>query len=130
MEINIDPAKVRLSTAFGTIGYMDESQEKALKDGRARYPKVLETSSTSLNVKGYHPPLVEQYKRMEVVAMLTLYTPGEVAELLSVKESTVKSWLRSGLMPGIKIGKFWRVAQEDLEQYIQESKEAELVQSS
>jgi excisionase family DNA binding protein len=130
METLIDLTGVRMPTAYGNIACTDESQARAFEDGRARYLKVLETLFTSPNVEGQHPPFVEQYKQTEVVAMVTLYTPGEVAELLSVKESTVKSWLRSGVIPGIRIGKFWRVAQEDLEQYIHESKEAELAQSS
>lgn len=32
-----------------------------------------------------------------------LYTTGEVAEYLKVEESTVRSWLRSGKIAGIKL---------------------------
>lgn len=60
--------------------------------------------------------------------MMKLYTPEEVGEMLSVKESTVRNWMRNGTMPGIKIGKFWRVPEEALESYLEKkTEEIELV---
>ena len=60
--------------------------------------------------------------------MVRLFTPEEVAEMLSVNESTVRSWIRKGIMPGIKIGKFWRIAESELEKYIERKlEEGELV---
>ena len=59
--------------------------------------------------------------------MMKLYTPTEVAEILTVKESTVRRWMRNGAMPGIKIGKFWRIPEEALEAYL-ESKASEIEQ--
>ncbi len=60
--------------------------------------------------------------------MMKLYTPEEVAEILSVKESTVRHWMRAGIMPGIKIGKFWRIPEEALTKYLAEkAREIELV---
>lgn len=62
--------------------------------------------------------------------MIKLWTPDEVAEIMSVKEETVRSWLRNGYMRGVKIGKFWRIPEEDLKDFIEERlKEAELVSS-
>lgn len=51
--------------------------------------------------------------------MIRLYTPEEVAEILAVKESTVRHWMRNGTMPGIKIGKFWRIPEDALRQYLE-----------
>ena len=51
--------------------------------------------------------------------MVTLYTPEQVAEMLAVKESTVRHWMRSGKMPGIKIGKFWRIPEDALREYLE-----------
>ena len=42
-------------------------------------------------------------------------TPVEVAEILRVKTSTVKRWLREGKLPGQKLGRLWRVKLSDLE---------------
>ncbi|MEM4625767.1 MAG: helix-turn-helix domain-containing protein [Candidatus Pacearchaeota archaeon] len=47
-----------------------------------------------------------------------LYTPEEVAEILKVSVITVKKWLRSGELKGIKVGKFWRIREEDLEEFL------------
>jgi acetyl-CoA synthetase len=65
---------------------------------------------------------------MEVMRVIRLYTPEEVAEILAVKESTVRHWMRSGTMPGIKIGKFWRIPEEALKKYLEnKAREIELV---
>lgn len=47
--------------------------------------------------------------------MLTLH---EVAELLKVKESTVRSWIHDGSLRAAKFGRDWRVAQKDLEIFV------------
>lgn len=47
-----------------------------------------------------------------------LLTPAEVAEYLQLAEKTVKDMLRAGRLRGVKVGSFWRVRREDLEQYI------------
>jgi excisionase family DNA binding protein len=48
--------------------------------------------------------------------MLTVH---EVAELLKVKESTVRSWINTSSLRAIKFGREWRVAPKDLEAYIE-----------
>lgn len=47
--------------------------------------------------------------------MLTLH---EVADLLKVKESTVRGWIHDGSLRAAKFGRDWRVAQKDLETYV------------
>lgn len=42
------------------------------------------------------------------------YSPEEVAVLLSLSVRTVLSWLRSGRLPGRKLGRVWRVRGCDL----------------
>lgn len=49
-----------------------------------------------------------------------LLTLHEVAELLKVKEATVRAWINDGALRAIKFGKEWRVAHKDLEAYIEE----------
>ena len=50
--------------------------------------------------------------------MENLLTPEEVAEKLQVSVLTVKKWLRSGKLQGIKPGKLWRVEPEALEYFL------------
>ena len=50
--------------------------------------------------------------------MQPLLTPEQVAEKLNVPERNVLRWLRSGYMPGVKVGKEWRISPEDLEEFI------------
>jgi excisionase family DNA binding protein len=45
-------------------------------------------------------------------------TPEQAAEKLLVKPSTLKSWLRSGKLRGVKAGKFWRIPFPELERFI------------
>ena len=51
--------------------------------------------------------------------MTKLYTPQQVAQILQISVPTVKRWLLSGELPGIKIGPggYWRVRSEDLVAY-------------
>ncbi len=50
-----------------------------------------------------------------------LWTPPQVAERLQVNERTVTQWLRKGHLRGFKIGKEWRVAQRDLQAFLEDS---------
>lgn len=47
-----------------------------------------------------------------------LLTPEEVAERLAVSPKSVREWLRSGKLKGIKLGKLWRVRESTLEDFI------------
>ncbi|OAT79307.1 helix-turn-helix domain-containing protein [Desulfotomaculum copahuensis] len=47
-----------------------------------------------------------------------LFTPEEAAEYLSISILTVKKWLRSGKLNGVKISNMWRVRESDLEELI------------
>ncbi|MFM9849685.1 MAG: carbonic anhydrase [Hyphomicrobiaceae bacterium] len=53
--------------------------------------------------------------------MLTkpLYTVREVAELLKVKEATVRGWMRRGILRGVHISREWRIAAKDLEAFVE-----------
>jgi excisionase family DNA binding protein len=48
-----------------------------------------------------------------------LLTPEQVADRLSLSVLTVRAWLRSGRLPGVKPGgRVWRVRESDLDAYI------------
>jgi excisionase family DNA binding protein len=49
-----------------------------------------------------------------------IFTPEEVAERLTVSIKTVKDWLRSGKLKGVKAGRLWRVRESDLESFLKE----------
>lgn len=42
------------------------------------------------------------------------YTPEEVAESLRVTRRTVYDWLKSGRLPGLRVGRSWRINREAL----------------
>ena len=46
--------------------------------------------------------------------MERLLTPEEVAERLRLSVITVKKWLRQGKLQGVKVGKLWRVPEEEV----------------
>lgn len=48
-----------------------------------------------------------------------LMTPEEVAEKLNVTVNTVREWLRSGELTGVKLGRIWRVRAEDLKAWVE-----------
>lgn len=47
-----------------------------------------------------------------------VYTPKAAAEALEVHEETIRQWLRSGKLGGVKVGRLWRVRESDLEAFL------------
>lgn len=47
-----------------------------------------------------------------------LLTTHEVAELLKIKEATVRKWIRDGELPAVNLGRDWRVAVIQLEEFL------------
>ena len=47
-----------------------------------------------------------------------ILTVAEVSKILRIGEKTVRDLLRDNALPGIKVGKAWRIPEEDLEKYI------------
>jgi len=50
--------------------------------------------------------------------MEEILTPEEVAKYLRVNARTVYRGLRQGQIPGIKIGRLWRVSKKELEAFL------------
>jgi len=48
--------------------------------------------------------------------MLTVH---EVADLLKVKESTVRTWINDTTLRAVKLGREWRIAVRDLEFFVE-----------
>ena len=55
---------------------------------------------------------------------IKLLTVKDVAEILRIKEKTVREMLRNEKLKGFKIENSWRVKKEDLEKYIDEKMDA------
>jgi excisionase family DNA binding protein len=54
-----------------------------------------------------------------------LLNVAEVAEYLGVEQTTVQRWCREGSLPGMKIGKEWRIRREALERFLERSERSE-----
>ena len=48
-----------------------------------------------------------------------LLTSAQVANHLQIQERTVTRWLRDGYLRGSKLGKEWRIAPSDLQDFIE-----------
>jgi excisionase family DNA binding protein len=53
--------------------------------------------------------------------MPTYYTPEEVAGELRVTRRTVYEWLRTGRLPGLRAGRWWRIRPEDVAAFLRET---------
>ena len=52
-----------------------------------------------------------------------LLTTETVAKVLLVKPDTLRGWLRTGKIKGVKVGnRLWRVRESELEAFLRESK--------
>ena len=47
-----------------------------------------------------------------------ILTVAEVSEILRIGEKTIRDLLRAGELPGVKIGKAWRIPEDALKKYI------------
>lgn len=47
-----------------------------------------------------------------------VYTPEQVGEHLGLAKKTIMDFLRAGKIPGVKVGREWRVRERDLQAYI------------
>ncbi|HEX6971156.1 MAG TPA: helix-turn-helix domain-containing protein [Limnochordia bacterium] len=50
--------------------------------------------------------------------MEALLTPAQVAKRLQVAERTVYEWLRTGKLPGIRMGRLWRIEEQALAAFL------------
>jgi excisionase family DNA binding protein len=48
-----------------------------------------------------------------------LLTVQEVADYLHQKPKTIRNWILSGELPGIKVGRHWFIVEDDLREYIE-----------
>ena len=49
-----------------------------------------------------------------------LLTPEDAAKALLVKPETVREWLRTGKLKGVKMGRLWRIRESDLEAFLKD----------
>ncbi len=50
---------------------------------------------------------------------MTIYTLDELAELLKVTKRTLYNYVRSGKLEAVKVGREWRVTEEQLKDFLQ-----------
>jgi len=48
-----------------------------------------------------------------------LYTLEEIKEILKVTRRTLYNYIKSGNLKAVKIGKYWRIKQSDLEEFLE-----------
>lgn len=47
-----------------------------------------------------------------------LLTPKEAAEILGISPSTLMHWLRQNKLKGVKVGKYWRISEDEIREFI------------
>lgn len=52
------------------------------------------------------------------MAELKVYTLDEIVEILHVTKRSIYSYIKDGKLKAVKIGKYWRVTQENLEDFL------------
>lgn len=56
---------------------------------------------------------------------MDLLTTDEVAARLKVTKRTIYAWLKDGRLRGVKVGKFWRIWQADVDALLQRGEAAD-----
>lgn len=48
------------------------------------------------------------------------YRPEDIAEILTLHPATIRKWIRQGKLKAVKLGKVWRVTEEDLRVFLKQ----------
>lgn len=51
----------------------------------------------------------------------TFYTVADVANYLKLSELTIRKYLKEGKLHGVKIGRTWRISDQDIKNFIKEN---------
>jgi len=65
-----------------------------------------------------HKKHIEQSGGTDMEDIEKLYTPEQVAEHLQVSQKTIRAYLRSRKLKGVKLGKEWRIKQSALKDFV------------
>ena len=57
--------------------------------------------------------------------MQNVYTLQEIEQLIKIPVVTLRTYLRDGKLKGLKIGRHWRITEEQLEEFLK-SKEVKI----
>lgn len=50
---------------------------------------------------------------------IKVYTPKEISEILQVTERTVYRWIDQGHLKAVKLGKLWRITEDEFKQFLE-----------
>ena len=59
--------------------------------------------------------------------MIKMYSIDEVASMLGVNRNTVRRMLIRGELKGLKVGRLWRIKEEDLKEFLAIDDDEEIV---
>ncbi len=52
-----------------------------------------------------------------------LLTPEQAANRLAVSSRSIREWLRTGKLKGVRAGRLWRIRDRDIEQFLEDGSE-------
>jgi len=100
----------------------EKREEKIVQSARNFIDDVMDGSASDEELDRRLDSILEnwqQHKESEEMTMVEkLFTPQQVADHLSLEKKTVEDYLRAGKIPGVKVGREWRVRERDLQSYI------------
>lgn len=53
---------------------------------------------------------------------IRVYTPDEIAQALKITRRSVYTYIKTGKLPAVKIGKEWRITKEALDRFLSPTK--------
>lgn len=56
---------------------------------------------------------------------MKIYSIEELVEMLQVTRRTIYNYIRSGSLKAVKMGKYWRVTEKQLEEFLSTGSQAE-----
>ena len=65
--------------------------------------------------------IIQSNINLEVRNLEKIYTVEEVAQIINIHPHTVRIWLKSGKLKGIKAGSVWRIKESQLQNFLKEN---------
>lgn len=62
------------------------------------------------------------------MADLKVYTLNEVADILKVTKRTLYNYIKAGVLPAVKMGKYWRITEDNLQAFV--SKDTPVIENN
>jgi excisionase family DNA binding protein len=115
--MNTKPIRLTLEEVNAILQCADTLRQPSVRqETREQWERIYQRLITEWN-----KPVKRQAKKPEAVAGIKLLTVDDVSAVLGIHRTTIRMYLRAGLIKGRKIGWRYYVTEDSLKEFIERS---------